>query len=365
MKLICVVMAVVELLGPGQRRASRMQLSDRADGSGQFVEVALMPGVSGFSRVQLWTSQRVNGGYTRRQLQERELPLASPVGVARELAAFGQSEGRVAVLTGGTENTVRMLSVGGLSVSRPVVVPGQARLIATRPGSGEVWVGHGGAVSQLTVVDPGLERVAGTVALRLNAQAVLVGLNFAPNGRTAYVVVRNEDGAAERGVVMVVDAVTRVVRSTIGLGSTRPLSAAMSADGSLLFVGGTTLNDLNTVSPSLSYVDTLTGTVAVAAIGLAYAPEALVAHPNGRRLYWPAGPVFGLEEFDVQGRRVVRRMSLPRLIVPQSFDVTAGGEMMVMRDGQGQSAVHLDLETGQVLDVQAIPAGISVVVGRP
>lgn len=365
MKLLCLVMAAVELLGPGQRRVSRMQLSDRADGSGQFLEVVFTPGAAGTSRVQLWTSQRTSGNYTRRQLQERELPLAAPVAVAREYPLLGQGEGRVAVLTGGTENTVRMLSVGGLTVARPVVVPGQARLIALRPESAEVWTAHQGALSQLTAVEPGLERVVGTVPLRLNQQAALVGLHFSADGRTAYVVVRNEEGATERGVVIVVDAVGRTVRTTIPLGGTRPLSSALSPDGSLLYVGGTTLNELNVASPSLSYVDTFTGVPAVAAIGLAFAPEVLVMQPNGTRLYWPAASVFGLEEFDVQGRRVVRRISLPRFMVPQSYDVTPGGELMVVRDAQGQSAVHLDLETGQTLDVQAIPAGISVVTVRP
>lgn len=367
----------IELLGPAGRTIARSQQTERGDGSGQFLELAMFPapGVTGFSRVQLWTSKRDAGKYTRLRLQEKELQLPEPQRIARELYDFSianysnpnaaLAENRVAVLCGTTEPTLRVMNLTALTVGRAIALPAQARQVAWRPGSAEIWTAHAGASNQVSISDPVTERVVGSIPLRQNQQAVPVALQFSASGRTAYVVLRLPDGTTDRGLVLVIDPVTRQIRSTVTLGTNSPTSAALSPDGSVLYVAGTSLNDLNTAEPSIVHVDLLTNTVSLAALGLAIAPDQILIHPGGQRIYFTFPSTFGLDEYDVQARRVLRRIALPRLIVPQHLEFTPNGDVMFVRDGLGQQAIHLDVETGEVLDVQAIPAGPGVSLVRP
>jgi hypothetical protein len=244
---------VVGLLGPGGRQASRNQTADRQDGTGHFMELAVFPspGVSGFSRVQVWTSRREAGKYTRVQLQDKELQIPEPLRIARELYDFpvgnfsspnaALAENRVAVLCGGTEFTVRYLNPVALTVGRAIAVPALARQIALRPGIGEVWVTHAGNSNQISITDPVSERVVTSIPFRLSPQAVPVGLFFSPSGRTAYAVLRNPDGINDRGFVFVIDTATRAIRNQTSLGTTVPQSAVLSPDGSTIYVMGTSL----------------------------------------------------------------------------------------------------------------------------
>ncbi len=368
---------VVELLGPGGRQAARNQTVDRQDGTGQFLEVAIFPapGVAGFSRVQIWTSKREAGKYTRVRLQEKELQIPEPLRIARELYDFpfgnfsspnaALAENRVAVLCGGTDFTVRLLNPVALTVGRSIVLPALARQIALRPGIGEVWVTHAGTSNQISIADPVSERVVTSIPFRLNPQAVPVGLFFSPSGRTAYAVVRNPESVNDRGFVFVIDPATRVIRNQVSLGTTTPQSAVLSPDGSTIYVMGTSLNDLNTAEPSMSHFDTLTNTHSVVALGLPIAAEQIVIHPSGLRIFWSFPSTFGLDEYDVQARRVVRRIALPRLIQPQNLEFTPNGDVLLVRDILGQLATHLDSESGEILDTQAIPAGPGVSLIRP
>ncbi|MBM3760262.1 MAG: hypothetical protein FJW36_08455 [Acidobacteria bacterium] len=374
---LLVIAGVVELLGPSGRRVAQQQQGDRADGTGQFLEVAMYsaPGVNGFSRVQLWTSKREGGRYTRTRLQERELQIPDPRAIARELYDFpfanfanpnaALAENRMAVLCGGAEFTLRFLNLQALTVGRSVVLPALARQIALRPGNGEVWVTHSGSANQISISDPVSERVVGSIPFRLNPQAVPVGLFFSASGRTAYAVVRNPESATDRGFVFVIDPATRQIRNQFSLGTTNPSSAVLSPDGAVIYITGTSLNELNTTEPSMTVFDTLTGASSVAATGLPIAADQIVIHPNGQRIYWAFPSTFGLDEYDVQARRVLRRISLPRLIQPQGLEFTPSGDVLIVRDGAGQQALHLDVERGEVLDSQTIPAGPSVAILRP
>jgi streptogramin lyase len=255
---------------------------------------------------------------------------------------------------------VRLLNPVALTVGRSIVLPAQARQIALRPGIGEVWVTHAGPSNQISISDPVSERVVTSIPFRLNPQAVPVGLFFSPSGRTAYAVVRNPESVNDRGFVFVIDPATRVIRNQISLGTTTPQSAVLSPDGSTIYVMGTSLNDLNTAAPSMSQFDTLTGTHSVVALGLPIAAEQIVMNPSGSRIFWTFPSTFGLDEYDVQARRVVRRIALPRLIQPQNLEFTPTGDVMFVRDILGQLATHLDPETGEILDTQQIPAGPGV-----
>ncbi len=368
---------IVELLGPGARPLARNQFRERGDGTGQFVEVAVFPapGVNGFSRVQVWTSRREAGRYSRLRLEEKELQIPQPLSIAKEvydfpLASFTNpnaalAENRVAILCGGAEFTLRLLNVQALTVGRAIVLPVLARQIALRPGgSREIWVTHAGTSNQVSIADPATERVVASIPFRLSPQAVPAGLAMSASGRTAYAVLRNPDSSVDRGFVFVLDAVTRQVRAQVSLGTTTPQAVVLSPDGATLYIAGTSLNELNTPSPSMTYFDTFTGTASLVATGLPIAPEQVVIHPNGLRLYWTFPSTFGLDEFDVQARRVVRRIALPRLIQPQNLDFTPNGDVLLVRDILGQQAAHMDVETGEVLDTQAIPAGPGVALFR-
>lgn len=368
---------VVELLGPAGRQTARNQQVDRLDGTGQFVEVAIFPapGVNGFSRVQVWTSKREAGKYTRVRLQEKELQIPEPLRIARELYDFplgnfsspnaALAENRIAVLCGGADFTVRLLNPVALTVGRPIALPALARQIALRPGIGEVWVTHAGTSNQISISDPVTERVVTSIPFRLNPQAVPVALFFSPSGRTAYAVVRNPESLNDRGFVFVIDPATRVVRNQVSLGTTTPQSAVLSPDGSTIYIMGTSLNDLSTAEPSMSQFDTFTNTSSVAALGLPIAADQIVMHPNGSRIFWAFPSTFGLDEYDVQARRVVRRIALPRLIQPQNLEFSPIGDVMFVRDVLGQLATHLDPESGEILDTQLIPAGPGVSLLRP
>jgi hypothetical protein len=377
--LIAVVLqgGIVELLGPAGRRASRLQQSDRGDGTGQFLELAMfsVAGTSGAARLQIWTSRRDNGQYSRTMLQERELQIPEPLRIAKELYDFppanfenpnaALAENRVAVLCGGAEFTLRMVSIPSLALGRAISLPAQARQLAIRPGSGEVWVTHAGSQNQVSISDPLRERVVATVPLRLSPQAVPVSLHMSSSGRTAYVVARNPDSATDRGFVILIDTVSRQIRSTVSLGTNSPQSAVLSPDGSTIYIAGTSLNDLNVAEPSMVQFDTLTNSASVAALELGVAAEQIVIHPNGRRIFWWVPRLFALDEYDVQARRIVRRISLTRLTQPMNLEFTPGGDVLILRDSEGQLAAHLDAETGETLDTQAIPAGPGVSLLRP
>ena len=367
---------VMELLGPGSRQAARNQQVDRLDGTGQFIELTIFPaqGVSGFSRVQVWTSKREAGKYTRLKLQERELQIPDPIRIARDPYDFpfpifstanaALAENRVAILCGVTDFTVRLLNMQALTVGRPIALPVLARNIALRPGNGEIWVTHAGTLNQISISDPQTERVVASIPFRLNPQAVPVALFFSNSGRTAYAVVRNPESGTDRGFVFLFDPVTRQPRAQVSLGTTSPQSAVLSPDGATIYIAGASLNDFNTAEPSMSYFDTLTNTSSVVTLGLPIIPEQILINPAGTRIYWNFPSTFGLDEYDTQSRRVLRRIALPRLIQPQGLEFTPNGDIITVRDVLGQSAIHIDAESGEILDTQSIPAGPSVTLPR-
>ncbi len=367
---------VIELLGPGSRQAARNQQVDRLDGTGQFIELTIFPaqGVTGFSRVQVWTSKREAGKYTRLKLQERELQIPDPIRIARDPYDFpfpifstanaALAENRIAILCGGAEFTVRLLNTQALTVGRPIALPVLARNIALRPGNGEIWVTHAGTSNQISISDPQTERVVATIPFRLNPQAIPVALFFSNSGRTAYAVVRNPESSTDRGYVFLFDPLTRQQKGQISLGTTTPQSAVLSPDGSTIYIAGASLNDFNTAEPSMSYFDTLSNTTSVAALGLPIIPDQILINPAGTRIYWTFPSTFGLDEYDTQSRRVVRRINLPRLIQPQGLEITPNGDIITLRDFLGLAAIHIDAESGELLDTQAIPAGPSITLPR-
>ncbi len=372
--LLLTLAGVVELLGPGTRPAARNQQTDRADGTGQFVELVLYsaPGTTGASRLQLWTSKHDGTSYSRLRLQEKELAIPDPQRIAKELYDFpianysnpnaATAENRAAILSG--DSTVRFLNVAALTIGRAIAIPANARQVALRPGNGELFTSHSGTLAQVSICDPVTERMVGTVPLRITPASVPVAMFFSVSGKTLFVIVRNPDSTTDRGYVFLIDPATRTQKAQISLGTNSPSSAVLSPDGSTIYIAGTSLNDLNTPEPSMVYFDILTNTASVAALGLTIAPGQIVIHPDGTKIYWTFPTTYGLDEFNIQLRRVTRRINLPRLIVPQNLEFTPIGDILTIRDAQGQLATHLDPESGTILDAQPIPVGPGVTLLR-
>jgi WD40 repeat protein len=375
---------VTELHGPPARQAARNLRTERNDGTSQFLEFSFtpVPNTNGFTRVEVYTGKREAGKFARLKLNERDVQLPNVLRFARELYDFSLptfqgaaalAENRIAVISSApvlntTEFSLRTINPTSLILGRAITIPANPTGLALRPGSNEAWSIHSGTNNVIAISDLSIERLATTLPLRLLPQDVAVSLQFSPNGRTAYVVVRQAEGQASRGSVQVWDCVTRSLRSTVSLGSTQPVSALLSPDGSTLVVSGTWLNAFNTPAPSLSFFNTLSNTAEVALLGtgglgsLATA-EQMVFHPDGNRLFLLA--VATLDTFDLQARRLVRNTPLPRGSRPNLLDISPYGEVLLLRDSLGLQSALVDTLTLEILDVQPFANGAGFLILRP
>jgi hypothetical protein len=362
---------VAELLGPGNRPASRARATERTDGTAQFQELVIYPapGVNGFSRVQTWTTRREAGRLTRIRLSDRELQIPDPQRIARELPEFpliAGAETRIVVLGNTpTEPVLRILNLAAGTVGRSIVLPAGARIPQLRANSNELWTAHSGVANQISITDLNTERVAANIQLRLNPQAQIIAFFFTANARTAYVVTRNTDTPNERGTILIIDVPTRAIRGQISLATNTPSAAVLAPDNNTIHIFGTSLNDLGVAEPSVVNVDILTGNVFVAATGLTQVPEHIAIHPNGTRIYFLQPQVTALDEYDTQTRRVVRRVNLPRGMNPNGIEISLDGAILSIRDTSGQQATYLDSESAELIDIQPIPIGPAAMLFRP
>jgi WD40 repeat protein len=375
---------VTELHGPPARQAARNLRTERNDGTSQFLEFSFgpVPSTNGFTRVEVYTGKREAGKFTRLKLNERDVQLPNVVRFARELYDFSLptfqgaaalAENRIVVISSapvlsGTEFTLRTLNASSLTLGRAIVVPANPTGLALRPGSNEAWAIHSGSNNVISISDLSIERLATTLPLRLLPQDVAVSLHFSPNGRTAYIVVRNAEGQASRGSVQIWDCVNRTLRSTVALGNTQPVSALLSPDGSNLVISGTSPNDFNVPAPSLSFFNTLSNTVEIAQIsagglGSLASTDQMVFHPDGNRLFLLS--VATLDTFDIQARRIVRNTALPRGSKPNLLDISPYGEALLLRDSLGVQTALVDTLTMETLDVQPFANGAGFLILRP
>lgn len=368
--------AAIDLLGPGGRPISRYQVNERADGSGNTIEYSIAPSRfgSGFITVRTYTTLRENGAVKRTLLNEREaqvppenmrvakLPYQFPVNGAPA------SPTRIAFLSGPMELAVRTYNPVANAVGRAVAIPLNARLIVQRPNSEEVYVAHSGGGSQISVISTREDRLLANFELRLNPQDGLVALHFANDGRRAWLVARNPDSASERGKVLVIDCASRQVLNTIALGTNTPSAAALNPEGNLLLIQGTSINNSGSAEASMLAFDTITNTTALLSSGVADLSPTLPAemfwHPDGTRLYWVQQSTSTIEQYDIGARRVTRRIPVPRTSIVQSMDLSPTGEYAIVRDTNGTLSYWMDLESGEVLDASAIPAGPGFLLPR-
>jgi hypothetical protein len=370
------LLAQIDLLGPGASAAARRQLTDRPDGTGNFIEYALAASRfgTGFSTLRQYTTRRDATALVRQTLAERELPLPPEnLRFARLPYQFATGSGRpiesrIAFLSGPTENFVRSFNPASQTLGSPISVPANARLLALRPNSDEGWTAHSGGAGLVALVNFREERAILNFPLRLSGNAVPVYLGFSADGRTAYLVARNPDSPAERGNVVIIDAASRSVRATVNLGTNTPSAAALNADGALLFILGTSINDPKPAEPSVIAFDTLTNTFTQIAAGVAALSQnisgELACHPDSTRLFYLNTVNSSLEQFDIPARRVTRRVNIPRVSPLLSLDLSPTGDFALVRDSNGTASYLIDIELGQIVDTTAIPAGAGFLLPR-
>lgn len=366
----------VDLLGPGSRPITRQQINERADGSGNLIEFSLAPSRfgSGFLTIRTYTTLRENGVLKRTLLQEREAQVPPEnLRVARFPYQFPvngatATPNRLAFLSGATEISVRTYNPANNAVGRAVTIPLNARVIAQRPNSEEVYVAHSGGGSQISVISTREDRLLANFQLRLSPQDAIVNLMFSNDGRLAWLVARNPDSTTERGKVLVLDCANRQVLNSINLGTNTPSAAALNPENNLLLLYGTSLSSAGVAEASLLAFDTITNTTFPLTTGLAdlspVPPTEMFFHPDGTRLYWLQQGTATIDQYDLGARRVTRRIPLPRTSIVQSMDVAPTGDFAIVRDTNGTLSYWIDLESGESLDATAIPAGPGFLLPR-
>ena len=179
------------------------------------------------------------------------------------------------------------------------------------------------------------------------------GIAFSNGGATAFEALRlaSPDASGNAGLLVVYDAVKRVVSSTLPL-KYGPTAFVMAPDALTAY--------LLSSSGQITYYDVLSGTADLSAS--TYTPgfnngyngvSNVFIHPNGTTLFWNVGPY--LESFDLTTRKVTAQTNsgLPTTS-GISLQVSQDGSVATMANGQGAIA-FLDTKFGLVLTTQQAP----------
>ncbi|GAB4365687.1 MAG: hypothetical protein OHK0021_09270 [Bryobacter sp.] len=370
-----------DLFGPGARPLSRQQLLERPDGTGNVIEYAFFPSRSGtgFTTIRTYTTRREAGQVRRQLLLERDVQMPPEnLRVARLPYVFGFGQNpptpnRIAFVSGTNELSVRPFNPTTYAVGRAVLAPANLQAFALRPNSDEAWTLHSGAANQASITNLRTEAAAGQVLLRLANNALPVGIQFTRDGRRAWILVRQPESNTDRGLVVTVDCENRVVLSTVSLGVHLPTSVALSADESRLLIlgtvpGSTVPGSTLPQEPSLLAFSTLANTFVSLAAGTTQLPQSVPAqlflHPDGARAYWLNTATSNIEEFNLGSRQVARRIAVPRNSIQLAMDLSATGEIALVRDASGTLSYLLELGFGTVLDATQIPQGPGFLLPR-
>jgi YVTN family beta-propeller protein len=164
---------------------------------------------------------------------------------------------------------------GGPQAAMPTVgatirVGNSPSFVASSPNGEHVYVASGNDQS-LTVVDTAVNQVTATIPIAAGPPQFLT---FAPDGRTLYVTVSNNQGTIH--AIDVLDTASNAVIATIPQPG-MPLRVAVSPDGRRLYVA-------NHEIPSVSVIDTATNTV-IGQVNVAPNPHWVTFSPDGSRAY--------------------------------------------------------------------------------
>ncbi len=194
---------------------------------------------------------------------------------------------------------------------------------ALRPSTNEVWVANAG--SQITVVNIGSKSVVAeipTPSLQVG-NTMSAGLAFTNDGAIALYAVSyfTPDASGNTGALLAVDAVHRVVTSTLQL-KNGPTALVMAPDSLTAY--------LLSSSGQITYYDVLSNSADLTVstytpgMGGGYGNGKVFVHPDGTRLFWNVGPF--LESFDLTARKVTAQFS-------SGLPTTSGVAVQLSQDG--------------------------------
>jgi hypothetical protein len=209
----------------------------------------------------------------------------------------------------------------------------------------EVWVANGS--SQVSVLNMSAQTVVTNIRTpSVPAGALPSGIVFSNGGDQAFEAfqLRSPDASGNTGLLVVFDAVNRVVTSTFPL-KYGPTAFLMSPDGLTAYLLGS--------GGQLTYYDVLSGTADLSFS--TYAPGSnagyngvsnVFIHPDGTRLFWAVGPY--LESFNLTTRKVTGQFNsgLPTTSAI-TLEVSQDGSTATMGNGQGAVAIF-DTQYGLV-----------------
>jgi hypothetical protein len=230
-----------------------------------------------------------------------------------------------------------------------VTVPSVAGPFGIRPSAtgpaNEVWTANGGL--EVSVVDFGSQTLVANILTPSIPQAVApTGIVFTNGGATALEAVSyySPDSAGNNGALLVFDAVSRTVTSTLLL-KNAPGAIVIAPDGLTAYL---------MTSAGVTYYDVLSGTADLTAstyasgLGGGYGGGPVYIHPDGTRLFWNTNYI--LDVFDLTTRRVTNLFN-------SGLPSTAGSAMTVSQDGGrayfltvGGDVVVLDTLNGTTLE---------------
>ena len=245
-------------------------------------------------------------------------------------------------------------------IKTSVVIADQARMFAVRPGSidaNEVWVGHGGLIDQISIVDLAAGKVLATIptpSLDPNISEP-TGLVFTNGGATALYTAKffQPDSAGNAGALVVLDAANRTVLSTQML-KFFPEALLMAPDGLTAYLMG---------SRTITYYDVLSGTSDLTAPFTFFSPNRVSIHPDGTRIFFDQGQQLGV--FDVITRKITQiKYGLPNNASAASVKLTQDGSRIYVTDGKG-NVVVLGTRYGDILSTYQTNATTTEVLPGP
>jgi len=227
--------------------------------------------------------------------------------------------------------------------------------------STEVWVANG--ASQVSVLNMTSQTVTVNIPTpSIPSSATPAGIVFTNSGATGFEALRlsSPDSSGNLGVLVIFDAVNRVVRSTFAL-EYAPATIVMAPDGLTAYVLST--------GGEITYYDVLSGTADLSAstytpgMNNGYSGEGNVfIHPDGTRLFWNVGPF--VESFNLTTRQVTAQFSsgLPTTSAI-TFGLSQDGTLATMSNGQGM-AVILDTQYGIIQATTTFPGPTQFFLGN-
>jgi hypothetical protein len=279
-------------------------------------------------------------------------PVAPPDPTAIFLDGLGGNILQVDLATG--------VTLGEVTPPQGAIGPLAIRPTPTLPST-EVWVANG--ATQVSVLNMTAQTVTANIPNpSIPLSATPAGIVFTNGGATGFEALRlsSPDSSGNLGVLVIFDAINRVVRSTFAL-KYAPAAFVMAPDGMTAYVLST--------GGEITYYDVLSGTADLSSstytpgMNNGYSGDGNVfIHPDGTRLFWNVGPF--VESFDLTTRKVTAQFSSG---LPTTSGITFGfsqdGTLATLSNGQGM-AVILDTQYGIIQTEITFPGPSQLFLGN-